>query len=126
MDDITIYAVRNSEGKWFRRKGYGGYGETWTDQFSLARIYTKIGPARGVVSFFANNYPKYGTPDIVQFHVSCCHVLDETSRVARVKAAKQRQIAADKKYAAERKAKQAAENLKQAIAEYQKICGGKK
>lgn len=81
LSDIGLYAVRNKEGKWFRAKGYGGYGETWVSELKRARIYNKIGPARATVSYFANEHPKYGIPDIVQFVVTEVKVLDETARV---------------------------------------------
>jgi len=46
MKDITLYAVCNEKCEWFRRKGYGGYGNSWTKKFSQARVYNRIGPAR--------------------------------------------------------------------------------
>lgn len=78
---IDLYAIRNQEGKWFRRKGYGGYGETWVDDVKKARVYTRIGPARGVVSFFVNKWPMYGTPELVKFIVSGVEVIDEVARI---------------------------------------------
>jgi hypothetical protein len=80
-DTIALYAVRNKEGQWFRRKGYGGYGKTWVDDFSKARIYTKIGPARGVITFFSNTYPKFGSPDLVKLVVGNIVVIDEAERI---------------------------------------------
>jgi len=79
-DEIKLYAVRNSEGKW---KGYGGYGETWTDRFSAARIYNKIEHARAQVTYFAKNYPQYGIPELVELTITRIEVLDETERVAK-------------------------------------------
>jgi hypothetical protein len=43
---LTLYAVRNREGKWFRAKGYGGYGDTWTPDIGKAKLYSKIARAR--------------------------------------------------------------------------------
>lgn len=57
MEPIVLYAVKNQEGQWFRRKGYGGMGESWTDKFSAARVYQTIGGARGTVTWFAKHYP---------------------------------------------------------------------
>jgi len=112
-DDLTLYAVRNKEGKWFRRKGYGGYGETWTEDFSAARVYNKPGPARGVVSWFANRYPEYGAPDLVALKISEVVVLDEAERVK----TKRESRAAREKKADERRAK---EKLEYAQREYDK------
>ena len=78
---LELYAVRNKEGKWFRRKGYGGYGDTWADDFEKARIYNKIGPARGVVTWFAKRYPEYGVPNLVRLIISKAELVDETERV---------------------------------------------
>lgn len=80
-DTLEVYAVQNREGKWFRRKGYGGSGESWVDRFSAARIYNKIGPARGVVTWFAEAYPEYGIPNLVRLKISEVELIDETDRV---------------------------------------------
>lgn len=78
---IELFAVRNQEGKYFHRKGYGGYGETWTSDFKKARIYTKIGQARAIVTFFADRWPEYGIPDVVQLMVTEVKVIKEEERV---------------------------------------------
>lgn len=83
-EEIKLYAIRNSEGKWFRRKGYGGWGESWTDKFSAARIFNKIGYARTQVTFFARRWPEYGVPELVELKVTESSVIDETDRVAKV------------------------------------------
>jgi len=83
-DEIKLYAVRNAEGQWFRRKGYGGYGKTWVDNFSAARIWNKIGHARAQVTYFAKHYPQYGIPELVELTVTGFEVLDETERVTKV------------------------------------------
>lgn len=90
VDNFKIYAVRNQEGKFFRAKGYGGYGETWVDDINKAKTYTKIGQARSRVTWFSNNYPKYGNPDIIEFSVTSGVVLDEGARVEKAKLAKQK------------------------------------
>lgn len=84
MITLTLYAVRNREGRWFRSKGYGGYGDTWTADVSKAKTYTKIGQARGRVSFFASRWPEHGVPDLVEFTATETAVLPEAGRVAKV------------------------------------------
>lgn len=106
-EEIALYAVRNSEGKWFRRKGMNGYGETWTLKFSQARIYNKIGPARAVVSWFANHYPKYDPPKLVKLVVGQVVEIDETERI-------EKQQEKKKKEEANRRAAQAAWQLQDA------------
>jgi hypothetical protein len=78
---LELYAVRSQDGKWFRRKGYGGYGETWAEDFEKARIYNRIGPARGVVTWFAKRYPEYGVPNLVRLVITKAVLVDETERV---------------------------------------------
>jgi hypothetical protein len=81
----NLYAIRNKEEKWFRRKGYGGSGETWVNELKKARIYTKPGPARAQISFFANKYPSYGIPDLVMFKCTEMIIMDETERIEKQK-----------------------------------------
>ena len=44
--NLELYVVRNKEGKYFRTKGYSGYGDTWVDDIQKAKVYPKIGQAR--------------------------------------------------------------------------------
>ena len=85
----VLYAIRNSDGQWFRRKGYGGRDESWTPDFTKARIYARIGGARGVIGFFANNYPKYPAPNLVSLLIDRVEVINEAERIAKQKIAKQ-------------------------------------
>ena len=84
MSELLLYGVMGQDGKWFRRKGYSGYGESWVDDMNRARIYNKIGHARQIVSFFANKFPSYGVPSIVELKVSRMRVIDEDERVQKV------------------------------------------
>lgn len=94
--ELNFYIIRNKEGKYFRRKGYGGYGDNWVTDVLKARVYSKIGPARGVVGFYANNYPSYGVPDLLHFKVSDFTVIDETARVTKAKERKEKSKTAQK------------------------------
>jgi hypothetical protein len=95
VPNLDFFLVRNKEGKWFRRKGYGGSGDTWVDEIKRARVYARLGPARGIVTFFVNHYdPKYGVPDIVHFKAEPFEVINESERV---KKAKEQKDAADAK-----------------------------
>ena len=88
--NLTFYIVMNAEGLFFRAKGYGGYGETWVADVTKAKVYQKIGQARSRVSFFANTYPGYGVPSILELAVTGTKVLDESIRVAKAAKAKAR------------------------------------
>jgi hypothetical protein len=83
MATLTIYAVRNREGRYFRAKGYLSRGASWVDGLETARLYVKLGPARSIVSWFAKNHPTYGVPLIVEFTATETKVLDESERVAK-------------------------------------------
>ncbi len=121
--NLKLYIVVNQEGKYFRAKGMNGHGDSWIDDIQRARIYTKLGPARSVVSFFASKYPTFGIPNIHELNIASTTVLDETKRVEKIVKNK---IKAEEKYAklrlehelryAEQVAEKALENLKNLIA----------
>ena len=111
---MTLYAVRNKEGKWFRAKGFGGCGASWVESLTKAKIYPKIGQARSRVSFFANNYPQFGIPEIVELYVTTSKVLDETKWVKKVQAQRIKKEEDYKKRMAEWKLEQAKIDLDRA------------
>lgn len=78
-----FYAVRSKDGKYFKSKGYGGYGNSWRDNLNEAKIYPKPGPARAQITFWATNYPEYGVPDLVEFVIrpEDIRVVDEVGRL---------------------------------------------
>lgn len=80
FESLRFYAIQNSEGKWFRRKGYGGYGDTWTDSPTAARIYNKIGPAKGVITFFATRWKDYPVPKLVVITPGKVEVVDKEEK----------------------------------------------
>lgn len=81
---LTMYMVKNKEGKYYRFKGRDGYGETWVSDIKRGKLYNKISPARAVVTFFVSTWPQYGIPDIVELHILKEVVLQETERVEKV------------------------------------------
>lgn len=78
---LNFYAVRSQDGKWFRSKGYGGFGNSWVDDITKAKIYSKPGPAKTQITYWAKNYPEYGVPDLVRITTGVCEYLDQTERV---------------------------------------------
>lgn len=90
---LVLYAVRNSSGQFFRAKGYSGSGATWVDDINKAKIYGGTGGARGVITWFANHFPKYPTPELIKLTVTEMEVMDET---ARIKKAQERKLKAEK------------------------------
>lgn len=89
-EELLFFGVRSKDGKWFRRKGFSGYGESWVSELTKARIYNKIGHARQIVSFFAERHPSYGVPDVVEFKVTESRVIDETERFQKKQSAERR------------------------------------
>jgi hypothetical protein len=85
---LDFYLVRNKEGKWFRAKGYGGSGDSWTEDVKKARVYGRIGPARSIVTYFTSTWPDYGVPEIVHFEAGIVEVMNETERVKKSQQAK--------------------------------------
>lgn len=94
LKKIKLYAVMNSDGQLSRAKGQNGYGDTWVDDPEKARIYLRIGSARGTISFFANNYPEYPAPKLVTISIGKIEIVDECERVTKQKAAKEKARAA--------------------------------
>ena len=111
---LILYTVRNEKGQYFRAKGYGGSGNTWVDDINKAKIYGRIGGARGTITWFANNYPKYPTPELVKLTVTGFEVLDETKRVEKAKQKKIKEEAERKKREAERRKADAERELQNA------------
>lgn len=114
MVDLKLYIVRNSEGKYFRSKGYGGYGETWVDDINKAKIYGKIGQARSRVSWFYNNYPEYGVAEILELSNFTATTIKEEDRVLKQKRKKETAKLNRNKLAAQRKVELAQQQLKEA------------
>jgi hypothetical protein len=98
---LTLYAVRNRDGKFFRAKGFGGSGDTWVDEIGKAKIYPRIGQARSRVTYFANNYPQFGIPELVELHVTEIVAVQETNRVQKAQDRKIKKEAESKKRHAE-------------------------
>ena len=111
---MTVYAVRNKDGEYFRAKGYGGSGDTWVDSLKKARIYPKPGPARAQVTFFANNWPEFGVPELVELRVTEVVVLNEDKRVKKSQYRKEKEKAERAKRHAEWEHQKAQKQLKEA------------
>ena len=69
---LEFFAIKSKDGKYFRNKDYdySGNGQyCWVDDIKKARIYSRIGSAKAVASWWANHYPQYGAADIVRLPV---------------------------------------------------------
>lgn len=111
---LTLYAVQNRDGEYFRAKGFGGCGDTWVSDLKKARIYPRPGPARAQVTFFASNYPQFGVPKLVALNVTEVVTVDETSRVQKSQDRKAKQEAERAKRHAEWERDRAQKQLEEA------------
>jgi hypothetical protein len=113
--ELLLYAVRSKNGKFYKSKGYGGYRNTvWMDDINEAKIYTKIGQARSVVTFFTGHYPDYGIPDLVIIKVNEVSLVNEKERVTKSIEKKQKEELECKKESALREIEYANKNIKDA------------
>ena len=79
--ELVLYAVRGKDGKWYKSRGQSGSGPRWVDGVNLAKIYTKPGPAKAVITWWSKNFPNFGTPDLVEITAREVKVIDQEDRV---------------------------------------------
>jgi hypothetical protein len=118
---LTLYAVQNRDGQWFRAKGRGGYGETWVDDIKAARTYTRIGPAKAAVTFFHKRWPEYGAPYIVKLHVTRVERVDQTERAGKAVQRLKEKDARAARFQARWELQRAREKLAQASAAIERL-----
>lgn len=82
---LSLYAVRNKKGQYFKNIGYGGHGKSWVDSLDKARIYTKIGQARSRVTWWAENFPDYGAPELIELVIEKINVVDDSENILKNK-----------------------------------------
>lgn len=112
--NVFFYVVQNSNGEFFRRKGYGGSGSSWVKSIDTARVWIKISGARSVVTYFANNYPGYPVPKIVKLTITATEVIDETERVEKARLKKKQALEQRELLEAKRRLKAAEEAVEKA------------
>lgn len=117
--ELTVYVVRNTAGEFMRSVGYGGGGKHWVEKVQDAKLYTRLGQARGRVTFWANTYPDKEPPVIVAFRMSLtdARVLEEDERVAKAKLRKATEKAECERREAKRRLEEAQATIKSANAE---------
>ncbi len=122
---LTVYAIRNADGEFFRAKGYGVDGSTWVAEPAKAKLYTLLSQARSRVSYFAIHYPALPPPVLIAFSATASEtsVLDETARVAKVQERARTKEARDRQAAAKRDLKDAEYRLALARADLERAKG---
>lgn len=88
-EGLKLYAVRHHDGKWFKRSG-SFLDSCWVDKLSKASIYSTPGPARALITTFAENISFAPIPKLVVLVAHIDQVIDETERVLAVGAKKRR------------------------------------
>jgi hypothetical protein len=79
--ELNFYGVRSQDGKWLRSKGQGGYGKSWVDDLADAKLWGNPSAAKSRVTYWANNYPEFGVPELVHITTATCNYLDQSERV---------------------------------------------
>ena len=98
---IQLYAIKNHEGKWLKKRGSGHTswrgswkGSTddgvWVDELAKAKISVRLGQARAIITHYANSLPSYPLPVLVQLNVTGTVELDEAARLQKSKERKER------------------------------------
>jgi hypothetical protein len=113
---VHLYIVRSRDGKFLRRKGYGGYGEKWVEDLADARMYSRIGPARAQVTWWTKHYPEFGTPEILILEA---RIVGKEEQEARVEKA----IASEKEAVRRSEIAQAKRKIKEAERRYAELRG---
>jgi hypothetical protein len=110
-----IYAIKNYQGKWFKRVGRGRWGgRNWQDELKDATVYTKISTARQIITTYANWQPNLPSPSLVKIALGEPEIVDETARVEKAKQRKATQkLRREVKYK-EYQRQRAEENLQRA------------
>lgn len=89
--EINLYAVRSKDGKWLRSKGQNGYGNSWVDKFADAKVWNKPRSAKAQITYWANNYPQYGVPDLVEIVSGVINYIDYSEAARKSKERKEAQ-----------------------------------
>ena len=117
---MEFFVLQNEKGQFFRRKGYGGSGDTWVDSLDTARVWAKIGGARSVSSYFYNAYPKYPPLKIVKLTVSAAEIIDDSARLEKARIKKIKAAEARKLQESKYRLEQAQKDLQRAQERYDK------
>ena len=103
---MKLYAVKSQDGRYYRPGRVH-----WVDTIERAKIFSKIGGARAVVTHWAREWPAYGTPLLVELTVTETSTTDESQRVLDANGAKAERSRRRKLRAAETAAARAAEQV---------------
>lgn len=103
MDTLTFYLVRSKDGKYLRSRGMNGSGEHWVTEIKKAKVYTKRGVALSQITWWSNNYPDFGVPDLIPLVATPGDPIDQVDRVTVSRKKKELEEHRRKLYWAERR-----------------------
>jgi len=118
---LELYAIRNSEGKWFAGRASGKYKLCWNDELSKSKIYPKKGTARTQITWMANNFKNEEIAKLVTLEVTNFKSIIETERVKKSQNNKQKNEIEHKKRHAIWRREAAEEEIKRAQKELTKL-----
>lgn len=111
--ELTLYAIRNNNGEWFRSKGRSGSVKTWNADIKNAKFYSNLSQARARVTYFANAF-RVTPPEIVELRASVVNIINEANRLEAIKLKKQLEVETRKKADAVRELADAQRSLEEA------------
>jgi len=121
--NLSVYAVRNKEGKFFKSKGSYDIYVNWVDDINKAKIFIKTGGARTLMTWFAEKHGIDNLPELLKLSVTGIEVMDEASRIEKTIKKKSESQAKHLKTFAEMRLKNAQRDFDKAQAELKKLKG---
>lgn len=72
---FEFYILRNKKGEFYRSKGRDGYGLNWVTEPKKARVFTKPGPAKAVLTWWNNHTKLEGEVELVKIAATSFEVV---------------------------------------------------
>lgn len=116
MESLEFYVVRSKDGNYLRAKGYSGSGDSWVSDLKRAKVYTKRQGATAQITWWANNYPEFGVPDLIPLISTLGEPIPQEERVAKVQKKKELDKTRNELWRAQK-------NVEEAMKEMERIKG---
>lgn len=121
---VELYAVRDKNGLWLSSAGFRYHKDNvelvWRPELKEAETWRTLSMARARVTFFADNFPERGIPEVVVLKLTEARPLADKKRAVKVlkrrEAERARELVARKEHAIER-AKRAVASAQAQLAE---------
>jgi hypothetical protein len=103
METLTFYLIKSKDGKYLRSRGMNGGGEHWVTDIKKAKVYTKKGTALSQITWWSNNFPKFGVPDLIPLVATPGEPIAQEDRVKESQRKKEIEETKRKLWSAQRK-----------------------